>query len=655
MSESMLAMGMVVIGAIVLVLVAVFLMYSAFYIKVPQGTALIVNDLSAKPKVHFTGAMVYPIIYKKEYMRISLITLEIDRRGVDGLICKDNIRADISVAFYLRVNETVEDVLKVAKNIGVQRASDRDAVYSLFSAKFSEALKTVGKQIEFVSLFEDRITFRESIVEVIGSDLNGYVLEDVAIDYLEQTPKDRLNPDNIMDAEGIRKITELTASQNIVTNEIERDEELAIKKKNVEAKEAMLSLEKQQADAEARQEREVANIQARERAEMDKVAEEERLKAEAARIATQQEIDVQEENKQREVEIAEQNRLRAVVIERERVTRARELEVVARERQVELDEIAKEKAIEEQKKDIQHVIRERVAVERTVAEQEEAIKEVREVSEADRQKQVEVLDAQAKAEQALVMQVKQAEADEKKAQFRAIEINTIAQAELEAGTKEAQRALVVQVKDAEAEELRAQHKANEINTLAQAELEAATKEAEAKKRLAEGQEAEMAAPGMAEAKVLEERLTSQARGEESLGVALARADAEKGRVEAEVILQRFKAEAEGLVDKFSAMNTMSNDARAHEEFRMALEKHLEEAVAQFETQKIIAREQAELIGTAYKNANIEIVGGDGEFFQTFSKGLSMGKAVDGMMDKSPALKAMLENVVDRVVGPNTVE
>lgn len=166
-------------------------------------------------------------------MKVSLITLEVDRRGKDGLICLDNMRADITVAFYLRVNETSEDVLRVAKSIGADRASDKEAVYDLFAAKFSEALKTVGKQIEFVQLFENRLQFREKIVEVIGDDLNGYVLEDVAIDYLEQTPKNALDSNNILDAEGIKKITQLTASQNVITNELEQNESLAIKRKTL--------------------------------------------------------------------------------------------------------------------------------------------------------------------------------------------------------------------------------------------------------------------------------------------------------------------------------------------------------------------------------------------------------------------------------------
>ena len=300
----------IVIGvAIIFVILMGFAaLFKAFYIKVDQGTALIVNDMSSTPKVHFTGALVYPIIYRKELMKISLITLEVDRRGKDGLICADNMRADITVAFYLRVNETAEDVLKVAKSIGASRASDRAAVNELFNAKFSEALKTVGKQIDFVKLFEDRLEFRESIIRVIGQDLNGYVLEDVAIDYLEQTPKASLDPSNILDAEGIKKITELTAEQNVRTNILERDEELAIKKKNVETVEAMLELERRQADAEAKQEREVATIRAREEAETKKVQEEERLKADTATIQADQDLAVQTENQKREIEVAEQNR-----------------------------------------------------------------------------------------------------------------------------------------------------------------------------------------------------------------------------------------------------------------------------------------------------------------------------------------------------------
>ena len=663
MSMSMVMPFLIGVGIVFLLIVGFFVLFNAFYIKVPQGTALIVNDMSSTPKVHFTGALVYPVIYKKEFMKISLLTLEVDRRGKDGLICQDNLRADITVAFYLRVNETQQDVLKVAKAIGVDRASDRTAVNELFNAKFSEALKTVGKKFEFVSLFEERQNFRDRIIEVIGNDLNGYVLEDVAIDYLEQTPRTSLDPTNILDSQGIRKITELTATQNVITNELERNEELAIMKKNVETREATLALERQQADAEARQEREIETIRAREQAETVKVQEEERLKAEQARIQTQQDLGIRSENHHREVEVAQQNRQRAVVIEVEKVTRARDLEVVAREREVELQRIEKEKALEEERKNIAGVIRERVAVEKTVAQEEERIKEVREVAEADRQKQVQVLNAQAEAEQELVRQVKQAEADETKSRHKAVEMNNLAQAELEAAAKQSEAA------KKRAEGTQAEAAANGLAAARVREVTAAAKEKEglaeariqseqliaqakgeqeqglAQARVIEAQAAAKEKEGLAEAKVLEEKLTAQARGEEQLGVAKARAAKDQGLVEAEVLLERLNAEAEGLGKKFSALDALSADARQHEEFRMQLEKSFEEAMAAIAANKDIARDQAEVLSTALGKANIEIVGGEGDFFNSFAKSLSVGKAIEGVVGKSPVVQDVLQRLL----------
>ncbi|WP_255323007.1 flotillin family protein [Lysobacter sp. K5869] len=657
---------MIVGAAIVVVVLMIFvmlLMFKAFYIKVPQGTALIVNDMSATPKVHFTGALVYPVIYKKEFMKISLITLEVDRRAKDGLICRDNMRADITVAFYLRVNETQQDVLKVAKAIGVDRASDRTAVNELFNAKFSEALKTVGKQIEFVKLFENRQEFRDRIIEVIGNDLNGYVLEDVAIDYLEQTPKASLDPTNILDAEGIRKITELTAAQNVITNELERNEQLAITKKNVETREAMLALERQQADAEARQKREIQTIQAREQAETAKVQEEERLKAEQARIAAQEQIDIREQNRQREVEVAQQNRQRAVVIEVEKVTRAKDLEVVSREREVELNRIEKERALEEQRKEIANVIRERIAVEKTVAQEEERIKEVRQVSEADRAKQVAVLAAQALAEEELVRQVKQAEADETASKHKAVEMTTLAQAEFEAAgkTAEAKKKLAEGIEaeraapglaDARVREVTAA--AAEKEGLAKARVIAETLGAEAKgeqekglaqARVIEAQAEAKQKQGLSDAKVLEENLFAQARGEEQLGSAKAKATQALGLSEAEVLLQKFKSEAEGLAQKFGALDSLSDQARAHEEFRMQLEKSFEQAIAGIEANKEIAKEQSEVLSAALSKANIDIVGGEGAFFDSFAKALSVGKAIEGVAGKSPIVQDVLQRIL----------
>ncbi len=630
------------LGFVVLTVLAILVVVKACYVKVEQGTALIKNGLGAIPSVHFSGALVIPVIHKKEFMRISLITLEVDRRGKEGLICNDNMRADITVAFYLRVNETQQDVLKVAKSLGSARASDKDAVNELFNAKFSEALKTVGKQLDFVKLFEDRQEFRDKIIEVIGNDLNGYILEDVAIDYLEQTPKAALDPNNILDAEGIKKITELTASQNVFTNDLERDEELAITKKNVETKEAMLELERQQADAEARQAREIATLKAREEAETRKVQEEERRRADLTTIQVEQDLQVQTENQRREIEVAEQNRMRAVAIEEEKVTRARDLETVSREREVEIQKIEAEKAIEVERKEIANVIRERVAVDKTVAIEEERINEVREVSEADRKKQIQVLAAEAQAEEEKVRQVKAAEAEEIAAKHKAVEVTTMAEAELEASAKQAE------AKKKMAEALRVEVAAP---GLAEASVQSAKAESMEKEGLAEAKitqvkgtaEADViASKGNAQADALREEGKAEAEVIAAKGLSTAQAEKEVGLATANVTREQFRAEADGLVEKFDAMSKMSEDARSHEEFRMTLEAALKEALASIDAGKDIAKENAEVLAVALENAKIDIVGGEDHLFNNFGKALSMGKAIDGLAGKSETISGLLE-------------
>jgi uncharacterized membrane protein YqiK len=606
-----------------IILLGAFSLFASFYKKVPQGKAMIISTLSRDPKVTFTGSLVLPVIHLREMMDIDLKTIEIDRRGSDGLICRDNIRADIKVTFFVRVNKTSEDVLKVAQAVGVDRASDQLAVEELFSAKFSEALKTVGKRMDFIMLYEERDAFRDDIIKVIGKDLNGYVLEDAAIDYLEQTPVSSLDPNNILDAEGIRKITELTAAQHIRTNEYQRDEEKEIKKKDVETREAVLQLEKQEKDAIARQSREVTTIQAREEAETKKIQAEEHLRAEEARIKTEEAVAIQEENKQREIEVAAYQRQSVTVKEAENVQKAQELEQVERNRVVALADIAKEKELEEQRKEIADLTSERISVEKRVAEEEENIERVRIVSKADREKEATIIAAEAKAQEDLVREVKAAEAAAQRAVQKAQEDVTLAEGRKNASVLDAEAA----IKQAEA--VRFREAAPGLAKAEVLEITAAAKEKD----------------GLAEAVVLREKLEAQAIGDEKVGLAAVRveeaeADAieKRGEADAKNIELRFIAEAKGLQEKFAAMDAMSDKSRQHEEFRLKLDLNHTETLRWIEANTEIAKEQAEVLATALADAKIDIVGGSGDYFEKFVNALALGRSMDGIVRGETAQK-----------------
>jgi uncharacterized membrane protein YqiK len=578
------------------------------YRKVDQGKALVRNGLGGT-KVSFSGIVVFPIVHKIEIMDISVKRVEIDRNGKNGLICMDNMRADIKVAFFVRVNQTPADVLKVAQAIGCERASSQEAMVELFDAKFSEALKTVGRQFEFVDLYNSREKLKEGILKLIGTDLNGFVLEDVAIDYLEQTPLQLLNPDNILDSEGIKKITQLTAAQKVLSNQIDRNREKTITQQNVETQEAILELNRQLAEAEQKQRREVASVTAREEAESKKIQAEQRLKSEQARIASEEEIFVAEENKNRQIIVARKNKERTEAVEIERVEKDRLLEVTARERTVALATIEKNKAVEVEQRAIQDVIRERLLVEKTAAEEMQRLKDIEAFGDANRQKKVIVTRAEMEAEQGLIKNIKAAEAAKRSAELKA------------------EQDVYTTVKAAEGSRSAAELKAQEVIIQAEASQSAALKQSAAKKALAEGQTAESAAVGLAEAQVQTAKAASLEK---------------QGLTEAKIMEQKFQAEANGITQKAEAMKLFDGVGREHEEFKLRLNKDKEIELAQIHVQKDISGSQALVIAEALKNAKIDIVGGDGKFFDQITGAITAGKRVDRVIHNSEALTDIKE-------------
>ncbi|SFR29371.1 Uncharacterized membrane protein YqiK, contains Band7/PHB/SPFH domain [Lentzea waywayandensis] len=594
-------MGAISTGLIVLIAVSAFVLIlalitlSRLFKKCEQGKALIVSKMR-KVDVTFTGTVVLPVLHRCETMDISVKTIEIRRAGNEGLICRDNIRADIRITFFVRVNKTVEDVIKVAQAIGTERASHEATLQELFNAKFSEALKTVGKQLDFVDLYTHRDEFRDRIVQVIGTDLNGYSLEDAAIDYLEQTPLKQLDPANILDAQGIRKITELTAIEHVKTNEFTRNEEKEITRQNVSAREAILELERRQADAEIKQKREIETARAQQEAETQKVQAEERLKANTAFIRTEEQLGIQTENKAREIAVAEKNRERVIAVETERIEKDRMLEVIARERETSLRMIEKDKELEHERRAIADLVRERVAVEKTVAEQEENIKRLRAVEEAERDRQQIIIRAEA----------------------------------------EAQESLVKDIKAAEAAEQSAQHKAREEVVLAEARNKAAELDTRSKIRLAEGTQAEAAAKGLADALVKER----DAAASEALGRAEAVVDREKALADAEGIKERLKGEAEGLSHKAEAMAALDTATREHEEYRLRLEAEKEIRLKGIDVQREIAEAQAMVLAAGLEKADIDIIGGDTMFFDRIASSITAGKQVDGFVGGSDVVQAL---------------
>jgi uncharacterized membrane protein YqiK len=597
--DTLIAIALIV-GAIVIFVFFVVAVVTRFYRKVPQSQALIISRIG-NIEVTFTGALVKPVVDRAEMMDIGVKVIEIEKSGNDGLICRDNIRADIRVSFYVRVNNTTEDVRKVAQLVGCANASSQQKLEELFSAKFAESLKTAGKQMEFVQLYEQRETFRTNVIGVIGEDLNGYVLDDVAIEYLEQTPMSQLDPYNVLDAEGIRKITDITSKEAVTANQFRREAEKQLKAKDVETQQAIYEMDRQEKSAEYRAQREMATTKAREESLSAQVEAEERLKAEQSRLRTDEQLGVQNENLNREIEVAAKNRERAVAVEAEKLEKARQLEVIAR--QVETTTATRD--LEVEKTQIAELARARVAGEKAVAEQEESIKTLRRVEDANREKESAVITAGGVAEAGLIQTIKAAEAEEKAAE----------------------------------------HIGRQQITLAEADRAAADLQAAASAKRAEGAQATAAAAGLAEVQVKlasAQAIQDVGLAEAKVGEAQAEVARLTGHAEGEASEARLKGEAAGLVDKAAAMKELEGVGQEYDLEVKRIDLQTNVRLAAVNAQRELGIKQAEAMGAALTSANIDIVGGADMFVDRIIGASAAGKALESFAGASDESGMIME-------------
>lgn len=595
-------------------------------------------------KVAFDWMVRVPLVQNYHIVDISVKKLEIHRKGKDGLVCKDNIRADITVAFYIRVDANEESVRKVAQMLTPERVSDVEQLRQLFEAKFSEALKTAGKQMEFHELFTERIKFRDQIQSTIGKDLDGFLLQDVAIDYLEQTPLDQHDPDNVLDAEGIKKITEITQREKVIANEFSQRAGVQMEKENADADIARREQKRRNEEDTAKQHRVITEVKANEEAEARKVIEARRQEVEGKRLEAEESIRLRTEDMNRAV----QEREFTVRKEKQRLEQEAQQEGeearVRRERTISLADMDKEAKIAEAAVDVERKRAIVVAEQKAVVQQEEEKLNIEARMTAERVREVTLIEADMNAKKQQVEKV----------------VSSEAQKESERNLAEAEKIKTITVAAAQKEA--ALHESERIQTIADAEAKVADKRRHAMEQEAEGIAAKEAAPGLAEARVITAKAGARkadAAATKEVGLAEAEVIKAKGGVTAEVTERQAEAEAEGVRDrelaaaagiearglaeaksieeKAKSMKLLHESGQKHEEFRLQLAKQRDVELAAINIQKDVAQAHSQIVSEALKSAKIDIVGGENDFFEKIVRAVGNGKSVDRLVQNSETL------------------
>jgi uncharacterized membrane protein YqiK len=598
-----------VIGAVgvlgFVLLLTVFLgFFKRYYTRASADEALIRTGSGGKKVVIDRGIWVFPILH--ELARVSLRTIrkEIRREGRhDSLITQDNIRVNIVVEFYIKVQPDEESVLNAARSLG-NRTVDEKSISELMEGKLTDVLRSVAANKRFLDLHQQRQDFASKILEDLNAIIhkNGFTLESVSITNLNQTPLADLDERDYFDAQGARAIVEIVERARQERNQIELESMTKIQTKNLEEEKKVLAIKEAQAQAQAKNVRQVTEQQKAEAVATErnlfelsqKLLEEKKLKE----VETQRKIYEMEQTLSEEVakkkaetdksillqrqatETAEFEKFAAVQAAKELADRVARAAAIEREKAIEAAQIDKQRAIE-----AAQIEREK-AIEAAQIEKERAISYARiekeatvETGEVSKQRAVEtaIIEKEQSVEAAKVQQsrvIEQANLEKEVAIVQKLEEKAAADAKRLAAIalkEEAEQRVLTVQETAAADRQRSvtviraeeQAKRETIDAEAKARMETISAEAKAQVVLAQARSEAEAQRLAAEARANYEAIS--ARGLADAVRIKAEADAAASGMQAQAIrdlalagLEKGKAEAEAKRLSLAAENAVSD-------------------------------------------------------------------------------------------------
>ncbi|MEE9356551.1 MAG: flotillin domain-containing protein [Methylococcaceae bacterium] len=421
-------------GVFLIALIAIGFIFSRLYRRSSKQVSFVRTGLGGQKVIVNGGAVVLPVVHETIPVNMNTLRLEVKRANDQALITRDRMRVDVQAEFYVRVKPTAEAISHAAQTLGTKTMKP-EMLAELVEGKFVDALRSVAAEMTMIELQEQRVDFVQKVQQVVSEDLlkNGLELETVSLTGLDQTGKEFFNPDNAFDAEGLTHLTEEIQLRRKRRNQIEQDTEVEVRKKNLEAKRLKLELNRDEEYAQLQQEQEIAIRAAAQKAEIARQEAVQQRESEQAKIKAQQQID--------EATIVSERAVEEAQIEKQKLLTERNIQ---KSRAIDQAEIEKQKAIKlsDQDRAIAIAIAEK-SKEQSVTEaaasitKAEAIKEEEKITTAqeweiaEREKQIDLINAAKQAERLAINVTVAAQGEKQAAEDKAQSVRILAEAEAE--------------------------------------------------------------------------------------------------------------------------------------------------------------------------------------------------------------------------------
>ena len=370
--------GFVTFLFVAIIVFAIIIIVAAYFYQRSSREVSLIRTGAGGRKVAMDGGMLaIPYFHNVSRVNMQTLRLEVRRTGESSLITKDRLRVDLGAEFYVSVDPTEDAIARASQTLG-ERTFNADKLRDLIEGKLIDTLRSVAARMTMDQLHEQRADFVSDVTERLVEPLmrNGLALESVSLSALDQTPFSALDENNAFNAVGMRKLAEVIAKSKKERAEIDADAEVSVHRSSMEASKRKLEIDLEREEAQIRQTEAVESLRAAQLAEVAA------RKAESEKAISESRINMERD-------------IRAADIEREKSIREAEIA------QTQALEIAEQDRVIAISKKTQDESKARAAADNAKAEAvkaTEAISTARALAEAQRKKQVAVLQAQQDSE-----------------------------------------------------------------------------------------------------------------------------------------------------------------------------------------------------------------------------------------------------------------
>ena len=395
---------------VVLLIIVIGLIFVRIYRKTTKERAFVRTGLGGSRVILDGGAIVLPMVHDLTKINLNTLKLVVTRTREQALITSDKLKVDVIVEFFIRVKRDKDSISRAASTLG-QKTLNPDDLKDLIEGKLVDSLRSVASQTTMENLHQERKDFVQQVSNTVSEDLdtNGLELESVSLTSLDQTGIEYFNDSNAFDAQGLRKIAEITEAKRKERVDIEESTRVLIERKQMEATKESLMIAQSKEFAKAQQDSKVKIEKYNKTRESREV---EILNNKAIEFA---EI-------QKDQEIQERNIEKAQDIEEAKIKKDEILKIKSQDRNIKISQKIREEAAARSEANI---------AEAKEAKTKEEIITSREIEIANRSKNLAIIEASQEAEKEgvakKILALAEKEASQDKAQ--ALKIRAIGEAE----------------------------------------------------------------------------------------------------------------------------------------------------------------------------------------------------------------------------------